>query len=645
MLSTHPTAAIELQHARARAWSHFAPPPDISISEWAKRYRILAEGTSPRPGLFRPEKFQIEIMDVFRDRNVHQVVVQKSTQLGITDAVLFNVIGYYIHCDPKPMIYVQPTSDNAKDKGKKVITPMIRACPVLAERVLPATSRRAGNTLKLKEFPGGFLKLAGANAGSDLRSDGVPIVLFDEVDGYPKDVDGEGNPIDIACRRTDAYPDYKIAKISTPAQPKGFSTIEKEFQASDQRYFNVPCPFCGRMQPFLWRDPETRAFHMIYKVDKDGQVIPSSVAYKCAGCDKLIPERFKWQMLEAGRWIPKFPGRQVVGFALNAMYSPWRENWPDLCKEWVAAQRVPEDLKAFINLRLGETWEEEGDSVESHHLRKRCEKYSAEVPRGIGLLTAAVDVQDDRLELAVKGWGADEESWLIAYEQYFGDPGQEDVWRKVDEFLKTEFKHESGRLLPISATMIDSGGHHTDEVYKFSKGRAALRIFACKGSSERGKEILAKFSQNNSYRVRLYSIGTDTAKDRIFSRMKIPSAGAGYMHLPTWVEDEYLNQLTAEKRVPRYKKGKGMSREYIKTRTRNEALDIEVYNLAALYSLGNQTVRRLGELAEQASEPPDPSEVKAKARAAAAASGQTAGSAGPDYGAGGGSGWVNGWRD
>jgi phage terminase large subunit GpA-like protein len=652
-MSTHVTAFSELEACMARVYGRFGPPPDMKISEWAQTYRDLPEGTTARPGKLRLEKFQIEIVDVFCDRNVHMIVIIKATQLGITDIVLFSVIGYHIHLNPQPMIYVQPTSNNAKDKGKKVITPMIRSTPVLAERVLAATSRRAGNTLRLKEFPGGFLNLAGANSAADLRSDGVPIVLFDEVDGYPDDCDGEGDPVAIASRRTDSYPDWKIAKVSTPAKPKGFSKIENEFLKSDQRYFHVPCPFCKHMQPLLWRDPETREYNMVYQLDGGGQVIRSSVAYKCRNCQKLIPEKFKWQMLDAGEWIAKFPGREIVGFYLNALMSPWRDNWIALCREWVEAQRVPEDLKTFINLRLGETWEEAGDGVEPHHLRKRAEKYAAEVPKGVGLLTAGVDVQGDRLEVSVKGWGKDEETWLIAYQQFFGDPGQHfspnpditPVWDQLDEFLETEFKHVSGRMLGISAVMIDSGGHHTDEVYKFVKGRQARRIFACKGSSEAGREILAKFSQNNSYRVRLYSIGTDTAKDRIFSRMKIPSAGAGYMHLPDWIEEEYLLQLTSEKRVTRFKKGKGMSREYVKTRTRNEALDLEVYALAALYSLGNHTVRRLGELAEENDQPLDPEELKEKAKADAAAQRRGGGNQGTGGSSMGGSSWVNGWRD
>src|SRR6266498_1866818 len=369
MLPTHETGAEEFQAAVRRVYEAYAPPPDILVSEWARRNRVLPKGTTARPGPFRPEKFQIEMMDVICDPNVHEIVVKKSTQVGYSDAVLNNIIGYYIDVDPRPIMLVQPTIDNAKDYGKKRIAPMIDSTPALKAKIRQATARRSGNTLQLKEFPGGFLKLTGANSGTGLRSDPVPIVLMDETDGYPSDVDGEGDPAEIAKRRTDQFTDFKIVEGSTPAKPKGFSRIDKRFEESDQRYFHVPCPFCGHMQALFWRDPETKAYRLVYQLDAGGEVIALSVGYRCAGCEKVIPERYKQQMINAGRWVAKFPGRLVVGFALNALYSPWRDIWPDLADEWVKAQRNPEKLKAFINLRLGETWEEQGFSLESHDLR------------------------------------------------------------------------------------------------------------------------------------------------------------------------------------------------------------------------------------------------------------------------------------
>jgi len=641
-IQTHQSAELNASVVLQRVYGAYQPPRDVSISEWAIENRILPKGTTSRPGPFRPEKFQIEMMDVILQPNVHEVVIQKSTQVGYSDAVLNNVIGYFVDADPKPIMCVQPTIDNAKDYGKKRITPMIEACPALHSKIKAPTSRRAGNTLALKEFPGGFLKLTGANSGAGLRSDPVPIVLFDEVDGYPLDVDGEGDPLEIGTRRTDSFADYKIVKGSTPAKPKGISRIERDFERSDKRRFHVPCPFCGLLQILWWRDPATREYRLYYEVDADHQVIVDSVAYICAGCKAKIPERYKHQMLDAGEWVAEIPDRPVVGFHINALYSPWRDNWPDLALEWNEAtrERNPEKLKAFINLRLGETWEEEGDAVEQMALKARLEPYGAEVPTGVGLLTASVDVQGDRLECVVKGWGAAEESWLIAYQQLFGDPGQEQVWRDLDDFLSDDYEHESGQRVRIASTMIDSGGLHTDEVYRFVKAHANKRIFALKGSSESGKEILGKFSTNNQYRVRLFTIGTDTAKDRIFARLKIPAPGPGYVHLPEWTEDEYLAQLTGEKAIRRYKRGRGIVREYVKIRARNEALDLEVYALAALYVLGQATLRRLKDMSEALKKPPE----AGTDGAGGPEGGGEPGGSGPIPGGRQGSSWVNSWR-
>jgi phage terminase large subunit GpA-like protein len=639
---THESGTLHFEAVCLGAWRHYEPPPQLTVSEWAIRNRVLPKGTTSRPGPFKPEKFQIEMMDVILDPLVHEVVIMKSTQVGYSDAVINNVCGYYIDSDPRPVMLVQPTIDNAKDYGKKRITPMIENCLALRAKIKPPTSRRAGNTLALKEFPGGFLKLTGANSGAGLRSDPVPVVLFDEVDGYPIDVDGEGDPVAIGTRRTDGYADWKIVKGSTPAKPKGISPIERDFLRSDMRRFHVPCPHCGFRQALRWRDPESKSYCLFYSTNADGQVDPASVAYVCAGCKGKISERYKQQMLNDGAWVAEFPDRPTVGFHINALYSPWRENWPALCQEWHEAnhEQNPEKLKAFINLRLGETWEEQGDSVEAVTLKSRLEAYQAEVPDGVGLLTAAVDVQSDRLECVVKGWGDKEESWLIAYQQHFGDPGQEAVWNDLDAFLLSSWETASGQKVKITCTMIDSGGLHTDSVYRFVRARQGRRIFALKGSSEAGKEILGKFSVNNQYRVKLWMIGTDTAKDRVFARMKIPSAGPGYMHLPDFAEDEYLAQLTSEKAIRRYRRGKGTIREYVKTRARNEALDLEVYALAALYVLGQATLRKLGEMAEALRKP-----IAAPGGSATEASdgerrlpGQSQGSLSR------GSSWVEGWR-
>jgi phage terminase large subunit GpA-like protein len=263
---------------------------------------------------------------------------------------------------------------------------------------------------------------------------------------------------------------------------------------------------------------------------------------------------------------------------------------------------------------LGETWEERGDSADPNELIARAERYPAEVPNGVGILVAAVDVQGDRLEAQVKGYGAKEESWLIAFSQFHGDPGREAVWHELDTFLRQAFTHQSGRKVRIQCVAVDSGGHHSEEVYRFCKARVGRRVFAVRGGSERGKPVVARPTNHNRYRAALFTLCVDTAKEIVLSRLRIGSPGPGYCHFPEWVDDEYIEQLTAEKAIRKWVKNRGTVREWVKTRERNEALDLEVYSLAALYILGSQLVNSLGARAAQLAKPPEKSEQAARAQ-------------------------------
>lgn len=587
-MQTHPTAAAELEKANARLTVLWCPPPDLTVSQWAERHRIMPKGSSSRPGPWKTEAYQREIMDAMADPLVNEVVCMKSTQIGWSE-ILNNIVFYFIDLDPKPMMMVQPTEGNAKDYGKKRIAPSIAACPNVREKVREAKSRQGGNTLQLKEFPGGFLKLTGANSGSGLRSDPVPVVLFDEIDGYPDDVNGEGDPIEIGTRRTDQYPDFKILKGSTPGKPKGMSRIEADFERSDKRRYFVPCPHCGHHQVLYWTDPKTKEHRLIYDLDEDGQVIKSSVRYVCAKCKKGITERYKQQMLDGGRWIAEHPGRPIVGFHINALYSPWKDNWQALAQEWVDAQDNREKLKAFIMLRLGETWEEQGETQDAGSLKDRLEVYPAEVPPNVAVLTMAVDVQDNRLECKVKGWAPGEESYLVAHEIFWGDPStDEGIWGDLDEMRLREFTRADGLKMRAAIMLIDSGGHCTDAVYDYVLTRQNLRdrCYAVKGVDYNSKPVLAAEGATKRTAVRLYTIATHTAKDRIFSRLKIPQPGPGYMHFPDWTTDEYLAQLVSEKRITvTDKRTRSKKSVWVKTYNRNEALDLEVYSLAGLFIL------------------------------------------------------------
>jgi phage terminase large subunit GpA-like protein len=376
-------------------------------------------------------------------------------------------------------------------------------------------------------------------------------------------------------------------------------------EESDKRAFVVPCPKCNAEQVLV--------FHRIRWPDG----APAEAYYECEVCRAALSDADRFWAIRRGTWRAtceaKRPG--TAGFHLPEWYSTWK-TMAEMVMDFLEAKRGGvETLKVWKNTAAAETWEEEGESLSAETLtaKSRREEYQG-VPHGVGILIAAVDVQDDRLEGHVVGFGAGEESWIVDFHQVFGDPGKQTTWDGLDEWLDSEWEHESGQRVRLSAALIDIGGHHTDEVYKFCVGRQGRKIRPCQGQAQRGKEICGRPSRKNRYKVPLYPIGTDTAKDTIFSRLKITTPGPGYIHFPKWLDDEYIAQLTAEKAVRRYKKGKGSVREYVKVRTRNEALDLTVYALAGLYSLGLGIVRSLGRRAAELSVPVEqPKEPQAKA--------------------------------
>lgn len=575
----------------------------LTLSDWADRHVMLSTKDSSEPGPYRTARtpYVRAIADALSPFSpVERVVWMAGAQVGKTRVGL-NWLGYVIDVAPGPMLLVEPTVDTAKKVSKQRVSTMIDSIPSLREKVSPARERDSGNTMFEKEFPGGMLMMTGANSAVGLRSMPIRNLFLDEVDGYPPDADGEGDPVSLAEKRTGTFARRKIFLVSTPTI-KGLSRIEVEYLASDQRRFFVPCPHCAFMDFIRWERIQW----------PEGKPLEARLA--CTACGVLIEERYKTQMLDGGEWRPtvEHGNPKIAGFHLSALYAPlgWK-SWGEIVVDWYKSKDDHKLLQTFINTVLGETWEEAGDAVDSDNLKSRLEEYPAEVPTGVGILTAAVDVQGDRLELAVKGWGASEESWLIALHQIHGDPAKESTWFELDKMLVETYLHESGRKMAARIVTIDSGGQHTDEVYKFAKVRAARRVagevqhvYAIKGVGG-AREVVSRPSTSNRYKVKLFAVGVDTSKDKIFGRMHIPAPGPGFMHLPLWADEEYLEQLTAEKAVRRYKRGIGAVREYIKIRDRNEGLDLEVYNLAALYIMGMKFIAGLGELARLVALPID----------------------------------------
>ena len=536
-----------------------------------------------------------------------------ASQIGKTE-ILNNMVGYLIDQDPCPILLIAPTVEMAASWSKDRIQPTIDEMPRLREKVRDAKSRDSDNTIVHKRFKGGYLAFVGANAPAGLAQRPIRVVIGDDVDRFPKSAGVEGDPMSLAKRRTSTFWNKKIVKASTPTI-RGLSRIEDDWEVSDQRRYHVPCPLCGHEQILKWSpDRPSLGYEggggIVYEKDAAGKAVKESARYQCEDCGGLIDETEKWEMLRRGKWIAGRPGAVIRGYHISAIYSPWVQ-WGDLVAEWDSVHAKSEELKTFINTALGEPWEEEGEMIEADALRARMEVYPAKVPNGVGALIGAVDVQGDRLELVVKGYGADEESWTIDHLVFGGDPGHGAVWGDLDRVLLGSWRHESGRDLKLAAVAIDSGGHHTDEVYKFCAVRERRWINAIKGQGGPRDIVTKEATRTKQYRSRLYIVGVDTAKDKIWSRLKTRrnpggKPTPGYIHLPNHLSDEFIEQLVSERPLRKWFKGKGWRREWVKVYERNEAWDLEVYALAALYIRGTGFVKALAKRAEELAVPVDP---------------------------------------
>ena len=544
------------------------PPPHLTISQWANKFRFLSTESSSEAGKFETSRamFQAEIMDSINDPAIQEVVVMSCSQIGKTE-ILLNAIGYYISYAPSPILMVQPTLEMARAWSQDRLAPMIRDSNILQNRVADAKGKDAGNTVLHKIFDGGHITACGANSPASLASRPIKIVLCDEIDRYPPTAGTEGDPVALAKRRSATFWDSKLVLTSTPTV-KGASAIETAYERSDQRKFYVPCHKCRKLQVLKWANVK-------WKKNE-----PDTVRYICEHCNTAWTDFQRITNISKGKWkaTEKFNGR--AGFALNGLYSVW-VTMEEAAREFLMAKKMPETLRVFVNTYLGESWEDEGERIDELGIFERREDY--QIHNNIILLTAGVDIQDDRIEVEVMGWGLEEETWSIDYHIIFGDPSANNIWQELDMILTKTYELPNKTKLKIVSTCIDSG-HHTNMVYKFCKPRYARRVFAIKGIGGEGKAIASRPTKNNIAKVPLFSIGVDTAKELIYSRLRIKDHGAGYCHFPIRYNEEYFRQLTAEKVITKYRKG-FKKREWVLMRPRNEALDCRVYAVSAFILL------------------------------------------------------------
>ena len=428
-------------------------PDSLSVSEWADKYRVLASDTSAESGKWKTGRtpYLKEIMDCLSPNNTpKRVVFQKGAQIGGTEAGL-NWIGYIIHHAPGPMLYVNPTQEMAKRASKTRIMPMLEKTRVLAKCVSAPKSRDAGNTILQKDFKGGYLVLVGANAPTGLRSSTIRYLFLDEVDAFPDEAGTEGDPVDLAIQRTATYRSRKIFMVSTPTI-KDASRIEQAFLEGDQRYYHVPCPKCGHYQVLQWRG-----------IVFDSKNL-TEACYKCENCGELWHDWQKDEIFKRGHWIAKKPyNTAIASFHLSSLYSPhgW-VSWTDIAREFLEVKNDPSRLQVWTNTKLAESWEDmAGEQIDPTNLMVRREVFGEGLPSGVAVLTAGVDVQDNRLEVEVVGWGRGEESWSIDYLVLYGDPSTPELWAQLDAVLMRRYAHSRDISdLGILACCVDSGGHY-----------------------------------------------------------------------------------------------------------------------------------------------------------------------------------------
>lgn len=573
-MTARKSAAQQLFREINNAW---LPPPDLNISEWADEQRRISPEASAEPGRWRTSRaeYQREIMNAISEIMTERVIVMTAAQVGKTE-ILLNTIGYFIDQEPGPILCLNPTLEMGEAFSKDRLAPMIRDTPALQNKIKDPRARDSGNTLRHKKFTGGHITIAGANSPASLASRPIRILLCDEVDRYPVSAGTEGDPLSLAMKRTQNFWNRRIVWVSTPTI-LGVSRIEKAFNASSREHWCVPCPTCGEYQAYEWDK-------MLYK-DLTEPVM------QCSKCGKNHNE-IEWKAgQEKGMWIAENTDeKKIRGFHMNSFASPWA-SWQSLIEQYHEAIRNgEEEIKVWYNTVLGLPYENTSGALEVEMLESHREKYNAELPDGVLVLTCGVDTQDDRLECEIVGWGIGKESWGIEYRVIYGDPGSSEIWQALDDFLTKTWSYENGDKLGLSCVCIDSAGHFTDEVYKFCKPRARRNIFAIVGRGREGMPSVGKPSRSNRRHVTLFTLGVTTIKGSLFARLKTEIKGAGYCHFPIDEKNNhrgydavYFKGLLSERMVTKRVRGRDTITWEVRTKgIRNEPLDTRVYATGAL---------------------------------------------------------------
>jgi len=581
----------------------FAVPEPMTLDQWAEEHFYLSKESSYVEQKWEAWPFQRAIMACMSNDDIEEVDWRKSARVGYTKCILA-CIGYTAHHKRRNQALWQPTDDDRDEFVKTELDPMLRDVGVMASVISSSNTRNKDNTLQQKKFKGSMLHLRGGKAAKNYRRISVDTIYLDEYDAFDDNIEKEGDPGDLAGKRVEGATFPKKIFGTTP-KLKGFSNIEKrERNASIFLTYRIPCPHCGMFHEIAWGGKD-EPIGMKWTDDD-----PETVRHLCPGCGALITQQEYLAVAELGRYEGQggvtcdFDGvfRNATGEIIRAprhvafhvwsAYSP-NVSWVGVVREFLEAHKEmaegkAEKMQTFTNTTRGEYWAQDIESTDSTELQQRAEPYPLDlVPLGCLILLAGVDVQDNRLECVVWGFGRGCEMWVIADRVFFGNPQQDEVWQDLEEFLfETEFQHVSGARVKIYGTAIDSRGHNTHAVYDFAAKHNRKRVFAVGGRSGREKHIkdgATKVDIDWRGRVRkngciLWWVGTNLAKDLFYNRLQITRPGPGYVHFSHELTDEFYKQLTGEVRTTRRNSRSGAEESaWTATRKRVEKLDCSVY--------------------------------------------------------------------
>lgn len=584
-------------HWYRKAFRLLSPPPLLTVSQWADLYRQISSEFAAEPGQWHTDKFEPmrEVMDTCSPHSKYRrVVLVKPTQSGGSEACVLNPIGYTIDINPRSMLVVFPTLDSCESFSKERLEPMIQNTPSLKEKVVEQTRSVASSTVKKKKYPGGFLNMVGANSTTGLSSRPVPIVIVDEVDLCIQNANRQGNPVKLALSRTTTFFDRKEILLSSPSNDEGESGIIPFWEDATRGKLERECP-------------NLNCRH--YQVLDFDRMDHETATMSCEKCGQFYPQ-WKWQRGTGYyRWQHEFPDHPTtVSFWITGLDSPWLEWKVDIIDDYLSCKKILDAtgddslMRVFVNTKLAKQFKRIGKRVDIDLYHERREVYEshsngAELPEGVLLVTAGVDVQDTFISYDVTGWGRGRESWGIETGEFQGDPRVPDseVWKQLDNFVyRRLWRYSDGSYARTRLMFVDSQGHCTDDVYKYCKTRHP-RCFAIKGIGGSGQPIIigggVKRRQKIVEGVWLVKLGVDTLKDEFHSRLSVDKPGPGYCHWPMLANGmpicgytiEYFEQIISEQREVTYDKSGFAKFKWTKNRTDpNEALDERNYARAAL---------------------------------------------------------------